>query len=269
MRGLPSQARRTARPTTRRPEPARCRRGARSPRPAAGHLLRLLPRRVRRRRPSAAAVRCPSHRPAARGRDPRAGRERTAHLTDEDLRVLELRRLPRRARARLRRAPRRPAAGVQGDRRGPLRSGTGDVCVRHRDARTRRQHAGSHGGHREADEVERRDARRRSRRRSTPSSPAAPDVAASTSRATPSCCGSRASTRRPWPGWPPPAPIRCARRSARPTTWRSTWCARWVATPRERCSRHRSRSSRPTGPSSAWPGSCGRTRRRWPATPSR
>ena len=29
-----------------------------------------------------------------------------------------------------------------------------------------------------------------------------------------------------WPGWPPPAPTRCAPASGRPTTWPSTWSAR-------------------------------------------
>jgi ATP-dependent RNA helicase HelY len=53
---------------------------------------------------------------------------------------------------------------------------------------------------REAREVERRDPRRRDAPASTPSSPGVRAVAGSTSRVTPSCCGSRASTRRPSPG---------------------------------------------------------------------
>ena len=60
------------------------------------------------------------------------------------------------------------------------------------------------------------------------------------------------------PGSRRPAPTRCARRSGRRTTWRSTWSARSAATPPASCSRRRSRSSRPTGPSSGWPGRCKR-----------
>ena len=58
-------------------------------------------------------------------------------------------------------------------------------------------------------QVERPGATPTSRRGSTPSSPVAPGAAGSTSRATRWCCGSRASTRRPSPGWPAPAPTRC------------------------------------------------------------
>ena len=90
-------------------------------------------------------------------------------------------------------------------------------------------------------------------RPSTPSSPAGPAGAASTSRATPSCCGSAASTRTPSAGWRRRAPTRCARASDPPTTWPSTSCRRSAARPPARCSRPRSPSSRPTGPSSAGP----------------
>ena len=54
------------------------------------------------------------------------------------------------------------------------------------------------------------------------------------------------------PAWRRRGPIRCARRSGRPTTWRSTSSRRSVARSPARCWRRRSPSSRPTGPSSAW-----------------
>ena len=121
-----------------------------------GHLLRLLPCRaataaVRQLLQSGVRLTDPQHADEIRA----LVEQRTAHLTDEDLRVLEygdfLDGLERGFAAH--HAGLLP--GVQGDRRGPLRSGSCDVRVRHRDPRARRQHAGAHGGHREADEVER------------------------------------------------------------------------------------------------------------------
>ena len=68
----------------------------------------------------------------------------------EDARLL---RLPGRPRRRDRRAPRRHAPGVQGDRRGAVRSGVGEGRVRHRDPVPRHQHAGEIGGDRGPVEV--------------------------------------------------------------------------------------------------------------------
>ena len=86
--------------------------------------------------------------------------ERTSHLTDDDLRVLEFGDFSGGSQARVRGTPRRPSSGLQGDRRRPLHPGPAEVCVRHRDPGPRCQHAGAHRGDREADQVERRDARR-------------------------------------------------------------------------------------------------------------
>ena len=120
------------------------------------------------------------------------------------------------------------------------------------------QHAGPLGGHREAVEVERRDARRhhaggvhpahrpgrapRHRRRG----PRGGAVAA----------GYGPASR--WPGSPPPAPTRCGRRSGRRTTWPSTWSTSSAASGRASCSSSRSPSSRRTRRSSGSRGSCAR-----------
>lgn len=53
---------------------------------------------------------------------------------------------------------------------------------------------------------------------STPSSPVAPGAAASTSKATPWCCGAPTSSRSRWPASPRRELSRCAVRSRRPTT---------------------------------------------------
>ena len=144
--------------------------------------------------------------------------------------------------------------------------GPGQGRVRHRDARPGHQHARPLASSWSSWSSGTARPTPTSPRGSTPSSPAGRGGAASTSRATPSCSGSRASTRAPSPGSPRPAPTRCARASARPTTWRSTSSARWAASGPARSSRRRSRSSRPTARSWAWPGRCGATRRRWTAT---
>ena len=60
------------------------------------------------------------------------------------------------------------------------------------------------------------------------------------------------------PAWPRPAPTRCAQSSGPSTTWPSTWSARSAATAPASCWRRRSRSSRPTGRWSGWPGRCAR-----------
>ena len=101
-------------------------------------------------------------------------------------------RLPRRADPRRRRPPRRDAAGVQGVRRGAVRPRPVQGRVRDRDAGARHQHAGPHGRDREARASGTARPTPTSRRGSTPSSPAGPAAAASTSRATASCCGSPA-----------------------------------------------------------------------------
>ncbi len=108
-----------------------------------------------------------------------------------------------------------------------------------------------------------------SRRGSTPSSPAGPGGAASTSRATPSCCGSRArpaalaglASTRTYP----------LRSSFRPSYNMAVNLVGQVGRergPRAAASR-RSRSSRPTGRWSGWPGRSPATRRPWPATARR
>ena len=102
--------------------------------------------------------------------------------------------LRRRHLARVRRAPRRHAADVPRDRRGALHRRPDPGRLRHRDAGPRHQHAGAHRRAREAREVQRREPRRHLARPSTPSSPAGPVGEASTSRATPWCCGTAGST---------------------------------------------------------------------------
>ena len=89
-------------------------------------------------------------------------------------------------------APRGDAAGLQGGRRGAVHPRPGEGRVRDRDAGAGHQHAGAHGRHREARQVERRDPRRHHAGGVHPARPVVPDAAASTSRATASCCGSRA-----------------------------------------------------------------------------
>ncbi|TWH70179.1 ATP-dependent RNA helicase HelY [Micromonospora olivasterospora] len=90
---------------------------------------------------------------------------------------------------------------------------------------------------------------------------------------TPSSCGRPRRTPGTWPGWPPPAPTRCAPASGRRTTWPSTSSAASGPSRPVPCWSPRSPSSRRTGRWSAWPGRCNatprpsmRTARRRPAT---
>ena len=142
------------------PEPARGGRAARPRRAAARHRVHLQPRRLRRR---GAAV--PERQPApdhARGarRDLRVRPGTLLGHPRRGPRGARLPRVPRRADPRHRRPPRRDAADVQGVRRGAVPARAVPRRVRHRDPGARHQHAGPVGGHREAVEVERRDARR-------------------------------------------------------------------------------------------------------------
>ena len=134
--------------------------------------------------------------------------ERTRTLLDEDLAVLGycewLENLERGVAAH--HAGLLP--GVQRGRRGALPAQARQGRLRDRDPRARHQHARPHRRAREAREVQRRGARARSRRGSTPRSPVAPAGAASTSRATRSSSGPRASIRRPSPRSPRGAPTR-------------------------------------------------------------
>ena len=107
-----------------RPQPGRGRRPARRRGAAAGDHLHLQPGRLRRRRPAV-----PARRPAADRRRRSATRsariveERCADIPDEDLARARLPRVARRPGARRRGAPRRHAADVQGGRRGAVRRG--------------------------------------------------------------------------------------------------------------------------------------------------
>ena len=135
--------------------------------------------------------------------------------------------------------------------------GPGQGGLRHRDAGARHQHAGPLGGARAAGQVERRDARRRHAGGVHPAD--RPRRAARHRRRGPRRRGvaRRASTRGRSPGWRRPAPIRCARRF-RPSYNMAVNLVGQVGrdAARASCSRRRSRSSRPTGPSSGWPGRC-------------
>ena len=175
--------------------------------------------------------------------------ERTAALTDDDLDVLGYDRWAAALEVGHRRPPRRHGAAVQGGGRGLLRRGPGQGRVRHRDAGARHQHAGPVGGDRAADQVHRRAPGRSSRRASTPSSPAGPGGGASTTSATPSCCGRRSCPSTRWPRWRRAAPTPSLRRSGRPTTWPPTWCAGTSPPRPTTCSTCPSPSTRPTGPS--------------------
>ncbi len=84
----------------------------------------------------------------------------SAHLAGlgaDDLRVLDYGALAAGLEAGHRRPPRRHGAALQGGRRGLLHRGPREGGVRHRDAGARHQHAGPVRGHREADQVHRRD----------------------------------------------------------------------------------------------------------------
>ena len=101
-------------------------------------------------------------------------------------------RLPRRPHPRRRRPPRGHAAGVQAGRRGAVRPRAVQGRLRDRDPGARHQHAGAHRGHREAQQVERRDARRHHAGGVHPAHRPGRAGGASTSRATASSCGSPA-----------------------------------------------------------------------------
>ncbi len=98
--------------------------------------------------------------PAERETIRRFVEERCRNIPDEDLHVLGYHDFLEGLDPRRRGAPRRDAADLQGVRRGAVRRGAVQGRVRHRDARTGHQHAGPVGGHREAQQVERRDPRR-------------------------------------------------------------------------------------------------------------
>ena len=154
------------------------------------------------------------------------------------------------------------AADVQGVRRGAVPARAVQGRLRDRDARARHQHARPLGGDREAVQVERRDPRRHHAGGVHPAHrPGRP----SRHRRRGPRRGALAAGHEPaasWPASPRPAPTRSGRRSGRRTTWRSTWCTSSAASARASCWSSRSRSSRPTRPSSGWPGSCARARRR-------
>jgi len=95
-----------------------------------------------------------------------------------------------------------------------------------------------------------------------------PGGAASTSRATPLWSGSPGWTRPRSPGWPPPAPTRCAARSGPATTWPSTCSTGWALSRPGRCWSSPSRSSRRTARWSGCRAGSSATTRRWPATRS-
>ena len=157
------------------------------------------------------AQRDPPHR---RGAQPHHGRRgpRRARLLG----------VARGARARRRRPPRRHAARLQGGRRGAVPEEARQGRLRHRDARARHQHARPHRRDGEAGEVQRRGQGSGHAGGVHPAHRAVPAAAASTSRVTRSSSGSRASTRRPSPRWPPGAATRSTPASGRRTTWPST-----------------------------------------------
>ena len=253
--------------------PLRCGGRAGRRRAAAGDLLHLQPRSAATRRVQQclrAGLRLTT--PHERRRDPAsASRSGCAHLPDEDLHVLGLPRLRSTALSR----------GIAAHHAGMLPTfkecveelfarGLVQGRVRHRDARAGHQHAGPVGRHREARASGTARRTPTSRRGSTPSSPVGPGGAASTSRATASCCGSRASTRKAVAGL---ASTRTyPLRSSLPAVVQHGGQPRppgRADRPRASCSSRRSRSSRPTRPWSGWRGSCARPRRRSRGTPSR
>ena len=163
-----------------------------------------------------------------------------------------LRPVRRGAGPRRRRPPRRHAARVQGVRRGGVRPGPDQGGLRHRDPGPRASTCRPESWCWRSWSSTTARPTPTSRRGSTPSSPAGPAAGASTSRATPSCCGSRGWIPGRSPGWPRGVPIRSGPRSRRPTTWRSTWSAASAGTGPVPCWSSRSPSSSPTARSSAW-----------------
>ena len=155
------------------------------------------------------------------------------------------------------------AARVQGGRRGAVRPRPGQGGLRHRDAGAGHQHAGPVRGAGAAGQVQRRGARRPDAGGVHPAHRAGRPARHRRRGARGRGLVARRSTRGTSPGWPRPAPTRCGRASGRRTTWRSTWSASVGAEARPRAAGvARSRSSRPTGRWSAWPGRCSATRRR-------
>ena len=148
--------------------------------------------------------------------------------------------------------------------------GPGQGGLRHRDAGAGHQHAGPHGGARAAGQVERRGARRPDAGGVHPADragrPARHRRRGPRGRAVDA--RRRPAARSPGLAVDPhlsaalelPAVVQHGRQPGRP--------GRPRARPR-RCWSRRSRSSRPTGRSSGWPGRCGATRRRWRATARR
>ena len=223
----PARGRRRTPAQRAHPGPARRRRAARPGGSAAGDRLHLQPRRLRRRRAAVPAGRAAADRAGrARARSARYVEERCADLPDEDLDVLGYHEWLDGLSRGIAAHHAGHAADLQGGRRGAVPARPGQGGVRHRDARARHQHAGAQRGAGEADEVERRDARRGHAGGVHPADRSGRAGAASTSRGTPSCCGSRAWTRARSAASPRPARTRCGPRSGRRTTWRSTSSAR-------------------------------------------
>ena len=150
--------RRRQRPSRVDPEPRRRRRAARPRGPAAGDHVHLQPGRLRRGRDPARAGQHPAHHRRRARRDLRPRRGGVALAARGGPARPRLPRVPRRPHPRHRRPPRRPAARLQAGRGGAVPGGAGQGRLRDRDPRPRHQHARPHGGHREAVEVERRDA---------------------------------------------------------------------------------------------------------------
>ena len=123
---------------------------------APGHHVHLQPQRLRRRPRRLPRRRAAAHHP--RRARPRPRHRRRAHrgAGRRRPRRARLRPVPRRARDGGGRPPRRDGAAVQGGGGGVLHRGAHEGGVRHRDARPRREHAGSVGRDRAAHQVLRR-----------------------------------------------------------------------------------------------------------------
>ncbi|WP_278255749.1 hypothetical protein [Nocardioides convexus] len=160
--------------------------------PAPGHRLHLQPGRLRRGREAVPRGQPAAHRPRGARRRHRL---RRAHPRRPALRRparARIPRLPRRGLARHRRPPRRDAAGVQGVRRGLYLRGLVKIVFATETLALGINMPARTVVLEKSVEVERRDARRHHAGGVHPGSPVAPDAVASTSRATPSCSGSRA-----------------------------------------------------------------------------
>ena len=246
--------------------PARGRRAAAAIEPAAGDLLHLQPRRVRRSGSAGASFRGEADHAGGARRDPRDRRRAHPHPARRGPRRARLLRMARQPRARCRLAPRRAAAGLQGGRRGALPAQAGEGRVRDRDARARHQHARAHRGAREAREVQRRSPRGdhlggvhpahrprrtpRHRRRGSRGHPVdrGPRPAAGRRARIPAHLSAQLQL---------PPDLQHGRQPDRPVR---------PGAARARSSSRRSRSSRPTAPSSGSPARCASRRSRSPAT---